>query len=318
MLHKKPKGKLLVIGGGQDLSGEVDSLTDENNDFKRLDILKELIPKKTSHRRKYIEVITTASTEPGGINKKYLKAFKRLGFSKVGFIFVGSPLESSNLKFVKRIKKAHAVLFSGGNQFRLSTILGNTDILNAIRQRYMDDSEFIVAGSSAGAMAFPEIMILGGTINETILNTPLDISTGFGFISQCIIDTHFMHRGRFGRLSHAVVANPGILGLGIGEKAALLVKGGNYALCIGSGAVVVIDGNDVIYTNVSIAEENEALCAENLKVHILSNGNGFLLKERKLIPSKKDVRRLLTIKKSGKKSTVTKIKKTTKVKKSKS
>lgn len=318
MLLKKPKGKLLVIGGGQDLSGDADPLTDENDDFKRLEILKELIPKKTSHRRKYIEVITTASTEPGGINKQYLKAFKSLGFSKVGFIFVGSALESNNLKFVKRIKKAHAVLFSGGNQFRLSTILGNTDILAAIRQRYMEDSEFIVAGSSAGAMAFSEIMILGGTIDETILNTPLDISTGFGFISQCVIDTHLMHRGRFGRLSHTVVANPGILGLGISEKAALLIKKGNNAVCIGSGVVIIIDGSDVEYTNIFIAEEDEALCVENLKVHILSNGNSYLLKERKLVPSKKDIKRLLMIKNKGQKSTVTKIKKTTKVKKSKS
>jgi cyanophycinase len=300
MLHKTPKGKLLVIGGGQDLSSGKNTLITNSDELKRFEILMKLIPQKNSHGKKYIEVITTASSEPKEVNKAYLKAFKKIGFSEVGFIFIGSNLESANPKFIKRINKARAVLFSGGDQFRLSTILGNTAVLDAVRKRYMEDADFIVAGSSAGAMTLPDIMIIEGELNEAIKNIPLKVSSGFGFIEHCIIDTHFVQRGRFGRLSEGVVMNPGFIGIGIGEEAALLIKNGNHAECIGSGVVIIIDGKDVGHTNIAFADEDEALCIENLKVHLLSNGNGFLLNERKFIASKKDIKRLLSIKNKGK------------------
>ncbi|MES2396761.1 MAG: cyanophycinase [Bacteroidota bacterium] len=301
MMQKIPKGKLLVIGGGQDLSSsKKNAIIGNEGVLKRFEILMELIPKKKNHGKKYIEIITSASSEPNEVTKIYLKAFKKIGFSEVGFIFVGSNLESHDPKFIKRIKKAHAVLFSGGDQFRLTTVLGGTDVLDAVRQRYMEDPHFILAGSSAGAMALPALMILGGEINEAILNIMLKISSGFGFIDQCIIDTHFMQRGRFGRLSQAVVMNAGYLGIGIGEETALLITKGNHAECIGSGVVIIIDGKDIGHTNIAYADEDEALCIENLRVHILSNGNGFLLNERKFITSKKDLKRLLTIQNKGK------------------
>lgn len=302
MLHKTPKGKLLVIGGGQDLSSGKNTLITNSDELKRFEILMKLIPQKNSHGKKYIEVITTASSEPKEVNKAYLKAFKKIGFSEVGFIFIGSNLEAANPKFIKRINKARAVLFSGGDQFRLSTILGNTAVLDAVRKRYMEDADFIVAGSSAGAMTLPDIMIIEGELNEAIKNIPLKVSSGFGFIEHCIIDTHFVQRGRFGRLSEGVVMNPGFIGIGIGEEAALLIKNGNHAECIGSGVVIIIDGKDVGHTNIAFAGEDEALCIENLKVHLLSNGNGFLLNERKFIASKKDIKRLLSIKNKGKAS----------------
>lgn len=302
MIQKKAKGKLIVIGGGQDLSGGKNTSGNTVENLKRFEILMKLIPKKKSHEKKHIEIITTASTEPHKVNKTYLKAFKKIGFYEVGFIFVGTHPEADNPKYIDRINKAHAVLFSGGDQFRLSTILGNTDVLEAVRKRYMIDSDFIVAGSSAGAMAMPEIMLIEGDTNDEILNLPVKISSGFGLIEHCIIDTHFLNRGRFERLSEAVVMNPGFIGIGIGEKTALLIKEGNHAECLGSGVVIIMDGKDVGHTNIAFAEEGEALCIENLRVHMLSDGNGYLLNERKFVPSKKDISRLLRI--SEKKKTV--------------
>jgi cyanophycinase len=306
MLQKIPKGKLLVIGGGQDLTYGTNVTNSNDGSLQSFAILKELIPKKKFKGKGHIEIITTASSEPQEVSKTYSKAFKKIGFSKVGFIYVGNDLESHNPKFIKRIKNAHAVLFSGGYQFKLSTILGDTDVLDAVRQRYLNDSSFIVAGSSAGAMALPEIMIVDSERNEAILNKNLKISSAFGFIDKCIVDTHFVQRGRFGRLTQAVVMNPGFLGIGIGEDTALLIRDGNHAECKGSGIVIIIDGRDVGHTNIAYAEENEALCIENLKVNILSNGNGFLLRERKFIPSKKDIKRELTIEKKKKKTVPTK------------
>jgi len=301
MLEKTPKGKLLVIGGAEDVGNPADPAESKSKFYKKFEILTELIQKKKKGT-KNIEIITTAAFEPNSVNKMYSKAFKEMGVSRVGFIHVGNNVESQNPEFIKRIKKAHAVLFSGGYQFRLTTTLGGTDILEAIQQRYLSDPDFIVAGTSAGAMALSELMIYGGERNESILNKPLKISAGFGFIHNCVFDTHFTKRGRFGRLTQAVAMNPGCIGVGLGENTALLIKKGNQAECKGSGTVIIIDGHDVGHTNISYAEDGEGICLENLRVHILSHGNGFLFNERQFVPSKRDLRIELSFEKKIKKT----------------
>lgn len=306
MLRKKPKGKLLVIGGGEVREKDESTIT-SNIDFKKYEILHEIIPKKNDE--KSIEIITTASATPDEINKMYKKAFKKVGFKNIGFMYVGNTNKIDNLKFIKRVKKAHAVFFSGGDQFKLSTVLGTNEVLKAILDKYQNDPDFIVAGSSAGAMALSEIMIVDGEINEAILNKTLSLSSGLGFIANCIFDTHFVHRGRFGRLTQAVAMNPTCVGIGIGDYTALLIKEGKLAECKGSGMAIIIDGKEIGHTNISYAEKDEALCIENLRVHILSNGNGFDISERKFAPSKKVLQRERSIEPKETKKTVQKRKK---------
>jgi cyanophycinase len=286
-MNKIPKGKLLIIGGAEDKGEDGPEIRNKNKDFEHLEILKELLPKG---RNKCIEIITTASREPEQISKAYLNAFKRIGFNKVKFMHIDNNHVAKNPNFINRINKAHAILFSGGDQFRLSTIIGNTDVLETIMERYMTDSDFIIAGTSAGAMVAATLMIYEAENNEALLKGAVKISSGLGFIDHCIIDTHFIKRGRFGRLAQAIVMNPTCIGIGLGEDTALIIKKGNHAECRGSGMVVVIDGKEIEHTNIPYAEENTPLCIENLKVHILAKGNGFLLHERKFIPSKHDLR----------------------------
>lgn len=285
-----PKGKLLIIGGAEDKSNTQDvEIIDKNRNFKPLEILSELIPDQSNKR---IEIITTASSEPDEIAKMYREAFDKVGFSNVHFIHIYNNIEANDPVFVKRVQNAHTVFFSGGDQFRLATILGNTDVLDAIRERYYNDRTFIVAGTSAGAMAAASLMIYEGETNEALLSGDMKISSGMGFISGCIIDTHFVKRGRFGRLSHAIVMNPTCIGIGIGEDTALIITKGNRAECRGSGMVIIIDGANIGHTNIAYAEEGYPLNIENLTVHILSHGTNFLLKERKFIPSRGDMQKL--------------------------
>jgi len=289
MLRKIPKGKLIIIGGAEDKGGiEQPDISDKNTSYEPNEILKQLLPSKNS--KKAIEIITTASSEPDTISKRYKTAFKNLGFKNVNFINMGNNYDARNPIFVGRIKKAHAVLFSGGDQFRLSTILGNTDVLKATLDRYFDDPGFIVAGTSAGAMAAATLMMYEGENNEAILKGTVKISSGLGFIDGCIIDTHFTKRGRFGRLAQAIVMNPTCVGLGLGEDTALIITKGKEAMCIGSGMVVVIDGQSVGHTNMAYAEEGQPVCIEQLSVHIICKGNSFLFDNRKFVPSKNDLK----------------------------
>lgn len=288
-LSKTPKGTLILIGGAEDKGSiEKPDISHKNIFYEPAEILKQLLPPKRS--RKTVEIITTASGEPDSISRRYKEAFHSLGFKRVGFINMGNNYDAKNPIFIERIQKAHAVLFSGGDQFRLSTILGNTDVLLATLNRYISDEDFIVAGTSAGATAAGALMMYEGENNEAILKGTVKISSGLGFITGCIIDTHFTKRGRFGRLAQAVVMNPTCVGIGLGEDTALVVRQGRIAQCIGSGMVTIIDGQMVGHTNMAYAEDGEPVSIEKLLVHIIVKGSSFVLDSREFIPSKRDMR----------------------------
>jgi cyanophycinase len=287
--HKKiPKGTLLLIGGAEDIGDNTSFI--RNKEYQRFEILQELLPKKKSNKKRRLEIITTASTVPVEINKMYRKTFKKIGFKDIDFINMSNNIEADKSAYVKRVKAAHAVFFTGGDQFRLATILGSSDVVNMVKEKYIEDKNFIVAGTSAGAMAMSGLMLYEGENNEAMLSQTVKFSSGLGFINGCIIDTHFIKRGRFGRLAQSVVMNPSCIGIGLGEDSALIIKHGNKAECTGSGMVIIIDGKDVGHTNIAYAAPDVPLCIENLRVHILSKGNGYMLKERKFIASRRDIK----------------------------
>jgi cyanophycinase len=279
-----PKGTVLIIGGAED-KGEAKTETEEDNkQTERFEILKELI---AGTGKKRIEIITTATGTVDEMKKMYRKAFKKIHFADIGFIDIKNKQEAKSIECCKRIEKAHAVFFSGGDQFTLSATLGGTDIVNVIKDKYNHDKDFVVAGTSAGAMAMSKVMIMEGGVQEAMLKDDLKIATGLGIFDTCIIDTHFIKRGRFGRLAHAVIMNPESLGIGLGEDTALIIKKGFEAQCRGSGMVVVIDGDQIEETNITEVEDGEPVYAGNLKVHLLTKESKFSIKERKLVPVKR-------------------------------
>ncbi len=290
-MRQIPRGKLILIGGAEDKgqAGAV-SIEQQNKQFVRFEILKELLPDK-KRGKTILEVITTASEHPDAVVETYQEAFKEIGFNQVGFMNMGNNPDARNPIFIERIMKAHAVLFAGGDQLRISTILGNTDVIDVIMERYYEDADFIVAGTSAGAMAASTLMIYEGQNYEALLKESVKTSSGLGFIDNCLIDTHFIKRGRFGRLTEALLMNPAYIGIGLGEDTALIIKKGNEAECKGSGMVVIMDGRDITHSNIAYAEPGTPLCVENMRIHILAKGNGFLLNERRFLASKKDLKR---------------------------
>jgi len=276
-----PKGTILIIGGSEDKEdGQEPEMKSKNKDFEQFEVLKELLPINGGTRR--IEVITTASDDPGKISRMYKTAFNKIGYKDVGFLNIKDKQHSAIKKACKRVKKAHAIFFTGGDQFKLSAILGGTEFVAAIKEKYYKDKNFVVAGTSAGAMVMSEIMISEGGVEEALLKKDLKTSAGLGIIGTCIVDTHFIKRGRFVRLAHAVITNPETLGIGLGEDTSLLIKKGNEAQCKGSGTVVIIDGKTINRTNITEADNETPIFVEDLKVHLLAKGIKFLLKERKL------------------------------------
>jgi len=280
-----PKGKLIIIGGHEDkgVDGESLNVVKRKNATNKdhFEILSELISKipRTHH---VIEIIAAASSIPEEMEEAYREAYKNTGFTKVDFIRIENKKEANKDEYVKRIKFCHAVFFTGGDQLRLTSTLAETNVLNEIKQKYLTDEHFIVAGTSAGAMAIPETIIEGGIIREALMKDDIKIGPGFNFIDDIIVDTHFIKRGRFARLCHAVALHPALLGIGLGEDTALIISNGNEAKCMGSGMVIIIDGSKISKTNAAQVSADDQIIIENLKVHIIAEGSSFLIKERKI------------------------------------
>ena len=282
-----PKGTLFIIGGHEDkgIAGQIpDIYTHEIHaaHFAILGSLMHAVPK--SHH--IIEIIAAASSIPAEMEELYMNAYKNAGFKKVAIIRIDSREQASNEDYVRRIKYAHSVFFTGGDQKKLVSLLGDTPVLTEIKNKYHNDKNFIVAGTSAGAMSLPAHMIARGVIEEALLASDLEMNDGLGFIDGLIVDTHFVKRGRFGRLAHAVARTPGArIGIGLGEDAAMIITEGNEAKCVGSGMVIVIDGSDIGATNIATADDITPIAIENLKVHIVAEGCKYLIAEKKFILS---------------------------------
>lgn len=280
---KKPKGILIAIGGAVDkgTAAELENSEDLSMKFLEVGILKrmlEVLPGKTQR----IEIITTASLIPEETGQHYLEAFERLQNENVGVIHIKEREHTLNEEYHQRISEAEGVLFTGGNQLRLTTIFGGTALLDLMLNRYQNE-HFVVAGTSAGAMAMSATMIYGGSSTEALLKGKVKQSRGFGFIDDVTFDSHFIKRGRFGRLCQAIVKNPANVGIGLGEDTGLLIVNGDHMEAIGSGLVTIVEGNRISYTNIADIADGEPISIENLTVHILSKGHNYILSERHLI-----------------------------------
>ncbi len=275
-----PSGKLIAIGGAEDKGSEIDkSVRYVNNlNFFELGILRRIVEEAGGIDAR-IEVITTASMIPFEVGNNYLEAFGRIGCTNIGVMHIRNRADANQPEYFDRMKTCDAVMFSGGNQLRLTTTFGGTALFKLIFQKYFTEN-FVVAGTSAGAMAMGNTMIYEGEASWAHLKGEVKITTGLGFMDNVIFDSHFEKRGRFGRLSQVVGANPSAIGIGLGEDTGMLITGGNKMEAIGSGMVVIIDGHDILHSNIADIPEGNPMSIQHLVVHICAKGNGFLVKER--------------------------------------
>ncbi len=276
-----PKGKLIAIGGAEDKGTDLEKgeIFRNNLNFFELGILNK-ITKEAGGVNAKIEIITTASTIPYEVGENYLDAFSKIGCNNIGVMHIRNRDDATNENYLKRLKICDVVMFSGGNQLRLTAIYGGTEFLKTIKERYHSENKFIVAGTSAGAMAMSNTMIYEGNATKAHLKGEVKITTGLGFMDNVIFDSHFEKRGRFGRLAQAVAANPGCIGIGLGEDTGMMITEGNKMEAIGSGLVMIIDGHEIKHSNIADIPDGNPISVENIKVHFCEKGNGYLVNER--------------------------------------
>ncbi len=272
------QGTLIPIGGNEDKG--VHKEEKYKLEYISQGILARVL-KESGGKDSKILVITTASGIPKEVGNNYIAAFKLLGCENVEPLYIGSRAEADSPENLKKIRSVDCVMFSGGNQSKITSKIKDTEFHEIIADRYQNEN-FVVAGTSAGAMCMSAEMISGGSIKESFIKASTKMREGMNLIPEIIIDTHFIQRGRFGRLSEAVAKFPSILGIGLAEDTGMVIKNGNDCETIGSGMVIVFDGGQLTHNKYHQLKKGTTLTLCNLVTHVLSPGDTLDIKNKKI------------------------------------
>ncbi|MBT8304126.1 MAG: cyanophycinase [Bacteroidia bacterium] len=276
---QKIKGTLIPIGGNEDKG--IHTEEKYTLEFVEAGILAHVV-RETGGIESKIVIIPTASGIPEEVGENYLHAFRKLGCKDLTVLDIREREDSEKQEAIALVSEANCIMFSGGDQSRISDRIGGTKLHDIIKQRYFNDEGFVVAGTSAGAMAMAEEMISGGSATESFFKGTVRMREGLGLIPELIFDTHFIQRGRFGRQSEAVAKFPDRVGIGLAEDTGMIIKNGNDCTVIGSGMVIVFDGSTLTHNNEEELLEGTPMTMTNLTVHVLSNSDKYDIRNKKV------------------------------------
>lgn len=274
-----PKGYLIAVGGAEDKGSEEEKERQNSLDFFTQGILNEIVGLAGRKGDPKIEVVTAASSIPNEVGQIYKRSFRKLGCIEIGHLKITRREEADAKKTLERLEKCNCILFSGGDQLRLCSVLGGTEFMDILRERY-ETEHFVIAGTSAGAAAMSNTMICGGDETKAYLKGKVELSLGFGFLREVIFDTHFDARGRFGRLVQAIAAQPGAVGIGLDEDTGVIIEKGTKMRAIGSSSVVVVDGTSISHNNIADIRNGMPISVANLVVHIMTHSDVFDINSR--------------------------------------
>ena len=235
-----------------------------------------------------IVVIPTASRlhETG---PRYEQLFRELGAARVSVMDFDTRRDCHEAGRLQRLEEASGVFFTGGNQLRLTTLLGGTPVAKVIRAR--NAHGVTVGGTSAGASILSEHMIAFGDDGASAISGSVRLAPGLGLTNRFVIDQHFRQRDRLGRLLTALAYNPFAVGIGLDEDTAAFIGPDNTVEVEGSGAVTVVDAAEVSFSSMDLADEGQPICMLGLKLHLLVAGATFNLHTRSASAGSLRVRR---------------------------
>jgi cyanophycinase len=259
------RGPIMPIGGAED------KLDDK--------VILSTFVQLAGGRNARIAIVPTASSiEFAG--ERYKALFLGMGAERADVVYIADREDANGDAPVELLQDATGIFLTGGNQMRLSAILGGTRAADLIRSRNRDGA--IIAGTSAGASILSSYMVAFGASGETPRQRMAQIVAGFALVPDVIIDQHFRQRDRIGRLLVLVATNPGLLGLGIDEDTAALIDANNVLEVIGRGSVTVVDGTN-LYSDVHQVKGYGGVTVSGAILHVLTAGRRFDLTARKLL-----------------------------------
>ncbi len=261
------KGTLIPIGGNECRKDSQEILS--------------RIIKESGKSNPKICLFTLAADKPLQLEDSYINAFKELKVNNLQIINFSSHTDADTEENLLKVKEADIILFSNGSQLKLTSLLGGTHLMARIKKRYYNEDNFVVAGISAGASAMSNTMIGSCRSDNAMLKGELELINGLDLIHSVFIDTHYAEQGRFGCLIQTVTFNPAVLGIGLGEKTAVVIKN-NQIEVIGKGLILIVDGTSIEYTDLTEITHGEAITVEGIKMHFLSVGKKYNISKKKI------------------------------------
>ncbi len=228
-----------------------------------------------------IAVIPTASRLPD-TGSRYEEIFRSLGVGSVKALEYNTREDTTREDWLDWLRQATGVFLTGGNQLRISTILGGTTVARAIRTA--NASGVHIGGTSAGAAVLSEHMIVFGKSGSTPIAGAVSMAPGLGLTNRVVIDQHFRQRDRIGRLLAALAYNPFAIGIGLDEDTAAFIDADDHISVVGSGAITIIDVSSLEHSSMGAASSGDCICMTGVKLHILTDGARFDLRERIATP----------------------------------
>lgn len=224
-----------------------------------------------------VVVIPTASRlhETG---PRYERLFREIGAARVTVMDFDTRRDCQEPNRLRRLEEATGIFFTGGNQLRVTTLLGGTPVAKLIRVR--NAHGVTVGGTSAGASILSEHMIASGDEGSAAVAGSVKLAPGLGLTNRFIIDQHFRQRDRLGRLATALSYNPFAVGIGLDEDTAAFISPEETLEVEGSGTITIVDGSEVSYSSIDTASDGQPVCMLGLRLHFLVAGATFNLHTR--------------------------------------
>lgn len=272
------KGTLIPIGGNEDKG--LAAKSSYRLDYISEGILSHVV-RESGGTKANILVIPAASSIPEEVGENYVTAFETLGCKNVQVIHIKKRNQADKPEFLEALQLADCVMFSGGDQRKITAKIFGTKFHEILLDKYQSE-DFVIAGTSAGAMAMAKEMISGGSSTNSFVKGAVQMSHGLELIPEVIIDTHFIQRGRFGRQSEAVSKFPDLLGIGLAEDTGMIIKNGQEMEVIGSGMIIIFDAKHILHNNEKLLKKGTPMTITNLIVHVLANGDRFNIETREV------------------------------------
>ena len=263
VVEGEQRGWIVPIGGAEE----------KENDPRILKRFVELCGGKNAN----IVVIPTAS-QLADTGERYEKLFTGLGVGEVGVLDFDMRRDTEEKNRLQRLDQATGIFFTGGNQLRLSTMLGGTPVAQRIRA--LNAGGVHVGGTSAGASILSEHMIAFGKEGLSPTAGSVRLAPGLGLTNRFIIDQHFSQRDRLGRLMAALAYNPYAVGIGLDEDTAAFIRPDNTVEVEGSGSVTVLDAGNLQFSSMAQAGEHDPVCMLGVTIHVLIAGATFNMQTR--------------------------------------
>jgi cyanophycinase len=261
------RGWIVPVGGAEEKEG-------------RAEILRRFLALSGGSDARIAVIPTASQLESTG--RKYEGIFRELGAREVVALGYRTREDTQREDLLESLERSTGIFLTGGNQLRISTVLGGTPVAKSIRR--MNARGVPVGGTSAGAAILSEHMIAHGSEGATPRAGMATLAPGFGMTNRVIIDQHFRQRDRLGRLLTALAYNPFAVGLGLDEDTAAFIDPDDIVHVTGAGAITIVDVSSLDFSSMASAEVGEPVCMTGIRVHVLTAGGSFNLHTRRAAP----------------------------------